>query len=59
VGVVCRAKRGAEVSLGGVVAEVHARDDASAEAAAREVLAAYTFGPEPPAERPVLLEVVD
>ena len=58
VGVVCRAKRGAHVEQGEVLAVVHARDDASAEIAVGEVLAAYELAREPPKERPVLLEVV-
>jgi pyrimidine-nucleoside phosphorylase len=58
VGVVCHVKRGDEVEAGQVLAEVHARDDASAAEAAAEVLAAYELGPEPPRPRPVLLEVV-
>ena len=59
VGIVCRAKRGAEVGHGEVLAEVHARTATAAQDAAREVLAAYELGDEPPRERPVLLEVVD
>jgi pyrimidine-nucleoside phosphorylase len=58
VGIVCRVKRGARVEQGEVLAEVHARTDQAADEAVREVLAAYELGPEPPAERPVLLEVV-
>ena len=41
VGIVCRAKRGDEVAAGDVLAEVHARDDGTADAAASAVLAAY------------------
>ena len=44
VGVVCRRKRGDEVGAGDVLAEVHARDEASAAEAVREVLAAYEIG---------------
>jgi pyrimidine-nucleoside phosphorylase len=58
VGIVCRAKRGDRVEAGAVLAEVHARDEASAAEAASAVQAAYELAPEPPAERPVLLEVV-
>jgi pyrimidine-nucleoside phosphorylase len=58
VGVVCRAKRGDEVAPGDVLAEIHARDEAHAATAAAEVLAAYELAPEPPRQRPVLLEVV-
>jgi pyrimidine-nucleoside phosphorylase len=59
VGVVCLAKRGAQVVRAEPLAEVHARDEASAEQAMTEVLAAYAFGTQPPPERDVLLEVVD
>jgi len=42
-----------------VLAEVHARDDASADEAAREVMAAYELGDKAPTARSVLLEVID
>ena len=58
VGVVCRAKRGDRVAAGAPLAEIHARDEASADEAAGEVLAAYTVGDEPPPERPIILEVL-
>jgi pyrimidine-nucleoside phosphorylase len=58
VGVVCRAKRGDEVEAGQVLAEVHARTEAAADEAARDVLAAYELGDAPPSERRVLLEVL-
>ena len=58
VGIVCRAKRGAVVAAGDTLAEIHARTEAAAADAVAEVLAAYRIGDEPPAERPVLLEVV-
>jgi thymidine phosphorylase len=58
VGVVCRKKRGDAVGVGDVLAEVHAVDDASAEAAAAEVTAAYELGTEPPPERPIVLETL-
>jgi pyrimidine-nucleoside phosphorylase len=58
VGIVCRAKRGATVVAGEVLAEVHARDDVSAEAVVREVAAAYAIGTGTPEARPVLLEVI-
>jgi pyrimidine-nucleoside phosphorylase len=58
VGIVCRAKRGARVEQGEVLAEIHARTDAAAEIAVAEVLAAYELADTEPAERPVLLEVV-
>jgi pyrimidine-nucleoside phosphorylase len=59
VGVVCLRKRGDAVEQGEPLAEVHARDDASAAAAVIEVAAAYELGDGPMPERPVLLEVVD
>jgi pyrimidine-nucleoside phosphorylase len=58
VGVVCRKKRGDEVAAGDMLAEVHAADDASAEAAAAEVLAAYELGEEPPRPRPIVLDTI-
>jgi pyrimidine-nucleoside phosphorylase len=58
VGVVCRKKRGDGVEPGETLAEVHAADDASAEAAAADVLAAYKLGDEPPPERPIVLETI-
>jgi pyrimidine-nucleoside phosphorylase len=59
VGIVCHAKRGAEVAAGDVLAEVHARTDAQADEAASDVLAAYQLADTAPHERHVLLEVVD
>jgi pyrimidine-nucleoside phosphorylase len=58
VGIVCRAKRRAPVEAGDPLAEVHARDEASAERAVAEVLACYELGPEPPPNRPLVYEVV-
>jgi pyrimidine-nucleoside phosphorylase len=58
VGVVCLKKRGEPVGLGEVLAEVHAADDAAAEAAGAEVLAAYELGEEPPPARPIVLETI-
>ena len=60
VGVVLRAKRGDEVAAGDVVAEIHARDEASAERAIAAVLAAYEIG-DRGASRPqgILLDVVE
>ncbi|MBM3677523.1 MAG: thymidine phosphorylase [Actinobacteria bacterium] len=58
VGVVCHAKRGSVVAEGDVLAEVHARDDTSAEVGVAAVLAAYAIGEEPPPEHGILLEVV-
>jgi pyrimidine-nucleoside phosphorylase len=58
VGVVLRRKRGDEVPAGDVLAEVHARDEASAAVAAREVLAAYDIGDDQPQARSILLDVI-
>jgi thymidine phosphorylase len=46
------------VQAGDVLAEVHAQDEAAAEEAAREVLAAYELGDSAPRERSILLDVV-
>jgi pyrimidine-nucleoside phosphorylase len=58
VGVVCLRKLGDRVERGEPLAEVHARDEASAGSAAADVLAAYEVGEDPPRRRSVLLEVV-
>ncbi|MGH3072509.1 MAG: thymidine phosphorylase [Gaiellaceae bacterium] len=58
VGVVCRVKRGAQVTEGDVLAEVYARDEQSGEEAVAAVLAAYELGDEPPREHSILLDVV-
>ena len=59
VGIVCHVKRGAEVAVGDVLAEVHARSDEQASVARHETLAAYEITDTAPHERHVLLEVVD
>jgi pyrimidine-nucleoside phosphorylase len=58
VGVVCLAKRGDRVAAGEPLAEVHARDDASAEQAVAEIAATYSLGDTPPVERSIILDVV-
>lgn len=58
VGVLCLAKHGDEVAAGDVLAEIHARDDASAERAAGAVLDAYEIGDEPPRAHGILLDVI-
>ncbi len=58
VGVVCLRKRGDAVERGDVLAELHARDERSAEAAVTDVLAAYELADEAPPARPVVLEVL-
>jgi pyrimidine-nucleoside phosphorylase len=59
VGIVCRRKRRDSVEAGEVLAEVHARDEASAAEAAREVAAAYTVADEPPPAHSVVLKVIE
>ena len=58
VGIVCRVKRGDEVAAGDVLAEIHARDEASAERGAAAVLAAYEIGNTPPRARGIVLDVI-
>ena len=58
VGVRCRCKRGDAVAPGETLAEVHARDERSADAAVAEVAAAYRFDAEPPRTRPLLIDVL-
>jgi pyrimidine-nucleoside phosphorylase len=58
VGVLCVKKRGEAVQVGEPVAEIHAHDETAAARAGDEVLAAYTFGDEAPAARPIVLETI-
>jgi len=58
VGIVCLRKRGEAVVEGEPLAEIHARDEASAQRAAAEVLAAYELADEPPPAVPLVLEVL-
>jgi pyrimidine-nucleoside phosphorylase len=58
VGIVCWKKRGDTVEAGEPLVEIHARDDASAEAAEIEVRAAYELSDEAPPARPIVLEVL-
>src|SRR6266536_6616379 len=58
VGIRCLKKRGDAVTAGEVLAEVHARDDASAQQAEAEVLAAYELGDEAPPAQPIVLETI-
>jgi pyrimidine-nucleoside phosphorylase len=58
VGVLCFAKRGDEVLAGDDLAEVHARDETSAAAAAAAVLSAYTIADDAPPARDIVLEVI-
>jgi thymidine phosphorylase len=57
VGVVCNAKRGDPVERGDALAEIHARDEAAADAAEARLLAAYEIGAEPE-PRPLVLDVI-
>src|SRR4051794_1525988 len=59
VGIVLARKRGDEVEGGLPLAEVHARDDASAERAADAIRAAFEIAEEPPPPRSLLLDVVE
>ena len=58
VGVLCFAKRGDTVLAGDDLAEIHARDEESATAAAEAVLAAYAIADEAPPAQGILLDVV-
>ena len=58
VGVVCLRKRGDRVAAGDVIAEVHARDESSADAAVAEVRAAYELADDEPEARGVVLDTV-
>ncbi len=58
VGVVCFKKRGDVVETDEPLAEVHARTDEAAARAVEEVRAAYELSAEPPAPRPVILDVL-
>ena len=57
VGVVCLRKRGDAVPEGEPLAEIHAWDEAAADAAETGLLAAYELG-EAPEPRPLVLEVI-
>ena len=58
VGVRCLAKRGDRVDEGQPLAEVHARDDESADRGVADVRAAYVLADEPPPEQPIVLETI-
>jgi pyrimidine-nucleoside phosphorylase len=57
VGVVCLAKRGDRVERGEPLAEIHARDEASADAVEAALLAAYEIG-DASEPRPLVLDVI-
>ncbi len=58
VGVVLLRKRGDRVAAGDVLAEIHARDDASATSAMSEVLGAYELSDEQPRPSAVVRELI-
>jgi pyrimidine-nucleoside phosphorylase len=58
VGVVCLRKRGDHVTAAETLAEIHAQDEASASAAAEDVLAAYELTDEEPRTGGVILDTV-
>jgi pyrimidine-nucleoside phosphorylase len=58
VGVICRKKRGDQVAAGESLAEIHARDEASAAEAAGEVSAAYELAETAPPAVPIVIDVV-
>jgi thymidine phosphorylase len=58
VGIMVRKKRGDAVQEGEPLAEIHARDEASADEAARDVLAAYSIADDAPPVTPIVLETV-
>ena len=58
VGIRCLRKRGDAVEAGVPLAEVHARDEASAAMAVAEVAAAYRIEADAPDPRPLLIDVV-
>jgi pyrimidine-nucleoside phosphorylase len=58
VGVVCLKKRGDTVDEGEPLAEVHARDEQSANDAAATIASAYELGDEPPRVRGIVLDTI-
>jgi len=58
VGVICRKKRGDEVQEGEPLAEIHARDEATADEAASAVLGAYVIDGVPPPSTPIVLDTI-
>jgi pyrimidine-nucleoside phosphorylase len=58
VGVVCLKKRGDAVDEGEPLAEIHARNEQSADEAAATIAAAYEFGDEPPRARGIVLDTI-
>jgi pyrimidine-nucleoside phosphorylase len=58
VGIILRKKRGDAVQEGEPLAEIHARDESSAEEAASDVLHAYELGDEEPRPRSIVLDTI-
>jgi pyrimidine-nucleoside phosphorylase len=58
VGIVCLKKHGDPVGEGEPLAEIHARDETSAQHAAADVLAAYELGDDEPRPRPIVLDTL-
>jgi pyrimidine-nucleoside phosphorylase len=58
VGIVCKKKRGDAVEEGEPLAEIHARDEATAEEAATAVHDAYELGDEAPRPIPIVLQTL-
>jgi pyrimidine-nucleoside phosphorylase len=58
VGVVCLRKRGDVVERGEPLAEIHARDDETADAAADSVHGAYEFADDAPEARPIVFDTL-
>jgi pyrimidine-nucleoside phosphorylase len=58
VGVVCLKKRGDAVDEGEPLAEIHARDEQSANEAAATIASAYELGDEPPRARGIVLDTI-
>ncbi len=58
VGVICRKKRGDEVQEGEPLAEIHARDEATADDAADTVLGAYVIDASSPPSIPIVLDTI-
>jgi pyrimidine-nucleoside phosphorylase len=58
VGIRCFAKRGEPVEAGQVLAQIHARDDTSADRAAEEVESLIELSDEPGPPRPIVLETL-
>jgi pyrimidine-nucleoside phosphorylase len=58
VGVVCLKKRGDAVDEGEPLAEIHARDEQSANEAAATIASAYEVGDKPPRARSIVLDTI-